>query len=148
MSRLSLVMLRLDRQRAHDSGSKARYQQGGLLVTQTTKFGYKALFHQLPLTHVKVLPSDVHKLWPPHNRLFNCLLCSRKLRCSVECFPSTHRLSGAWHVFGFGDCTHPIQLFDMLASDTHYKYFVLLIVPTSAYFVIANWVGWQYYRNS
>ncbi|KAJ8078612.1 hypothetical protein PM082_012895 [Marasmius tenuissimus] len=37
---------------------------------------------------------------------------------------------------------------DALANDTHYKYFVLLIVPTTAYFVIANWVGWQYYRNS
>ncbi|TCD68122.1 hypothetical protein EIP91_011487 [Steccherinum ochraceum] len=41
---------------------------------------------------------------------------------------------------------HP--LLDMLTEDTHYKYFVLLLVPTSAYFVIANWVGWQFYRNS
>ncbi|KIK59732.1 hypothetical protein GYMLUDRAFT_653870 [Collybiopsis luxurians FD-317 M1] len=37
---------------------------------------------------------------------------------------------------------------DALAKDTHYKYFALLIIPTGAYFVIANWVGWQYYRNS
>ncbi|KAG7092303.1 hypothetical protein E1B28_008665 [Marasmius oreades] len=37
---------------------------------------------------------------------------------------------------------------DTLAKDTHYKYFVLFIVPTTSYFVIANWVGWQYYRNS
>ncbi|KAJ3805485.1 hypothetical protein EV368DRAFT_31295 [Lentinula lateritia] len=37
---------------------------------------------------------------------------------------------------------------DALAKDTHYKCFVLLIIPTGAYFVIANWVGWQYYRNS
>ncbi|KAJ3726175.1 hypothetical protein FB446DRAFT_643612 [Lentinula raphanica] len=37
---------------------------------------------------------------------------------------------------------------DALAKDNHYKYFVLLIIPTGAYFVIANWVGWQYYRNS
>jgi len=35
-----------------------------------------------------------------------------------------------------------------LATDTHYKYFAVLIVPTGAYFVIANWVGWQYYQNS
>ncbi|KAF8136618.1 hypothetical protein EV363DRAFT_1395712 [Boletus edulis] len=41
-----------------------------------------------------------------------------------------------------------IPLLDVLAKDTHYKYFVLLIIPTSAYFVIANWVGWQYYQNS
>ncbi|KAH7914921.1 hypothetical protein BJ138DRAFT_1133030 [Hygrophoropsis aurantiaca] len=37
---------------------------------------------------------------------------------------------------------------DALAQDTHYKYFALLLVPTGAYFVIANWVGWQYYQNS
>jgi len=41
-----------------------------------------------------------------------------------------------------------IPLLDVLAQDTHYKYFVLLIIPTSSYFIIANWVGWQYYQNS
>lgn len=41
-----------------------------------------------------------------------------------------------------------IKVLDVLAADTHYKYFVLLLIPTTAYFVIANWVGWQYYRNS
>ncbi|KAH0827148.1 hypothetical protein J3R83DRAFT_4838 [Lanmaoa asiatica] len=41
-----------------------------------------------------------------------------------------------------------IPFLDVLAQDTHYKYFVLLIIPTSSYFVIANWVGWQYYQNS
>ncbi|KAH7101536.1 hypothetical protein BKA62DRAFT_618644 [Auriculariales sp. MPI-PUGE-AT-0066] len=35
-----------------------------------------------------------------------------------------------------------------ISADAHYKYFVVLIVPTTAYFVIANWVGWQYFRNS
>jgi len=35
-----------------------------------------------------------------------------------------------------------------LAEDTHYKYFFILIIPTTFYFVIANWVGWQYYSNS
>ncbi|KAG9318711.1 hypothetical protein JVU11DRAFT_807 [Chiua virens] len=40
------------------------------------------------------------------------------------------------------------QLLDVLAKDTHYKYFALLIIPTTSYFVIANWVGWQYYQNS
>ncbi|KAF8309827.1 hypothetical protein DL93DRAFT_2062653 [Clavulina sp. PMI_390] len=38
-----------------------------------------------------------------------------------------------------------LQLF---TRDAHYKYFALLLVPTGAYFVIANWVGWQYYRNA
>lgn len=41
-----------------------------------------------------------------------------------------------------------MYLFDLLAQDTQYKYWVLLLVPTSSYFVIANWVGWQYYQNS
>ncbi|KAI6144824.1 hypothetical protein EDD17DRAFT_1656356 [Pisolithus thermaeus] len=41
-----------------------------------------------------------------------------------------------------------IFLLDVLAQDTHYKYFALFLIPTSAYFVIANWVGWQYYQNS
>lgn len=41
-----------------------------------------------------------------------------------------------------------VQVLDTFARDMHYKYFALLIIPTTAYFVIANWVGWQYYRNS
>ena len=40
------------------------------------------------------------------------------------------------------------QILDALSEDNHYKYFFVLLVPTTAYFVIANWVGWQYYRNS
>ena len=40
------------------------------------------------------------------------------------------------------------QIINVIASDTHYKYFSVLLVPTTAYFVIANWVGWQYFRNS
>lgn len=41
-----------------------------------------------------------------------------------------------------------IHVLDAIATDTHYKYFPVLIIPTTVYFVIANWVGWQYYRNS
>ncbi|KAG1768390.1 hypothetical protein EDD22DRAFT_872944 [Suillus occidentalis] len=41
-----------------------------------------------------------------------------------------------------------IQALDVLAQDNHYKYFALFIIPMGAYFVIANWVGWQYYQNS
>jgi hypothetical protein len=37
---------------------------------------------------------------------------------------------------------------DALARDTHYKYLALFSVPVCAYFVIANWVGWQFFRNS
>ncbi|KAF9264837.1 hypothetical protein L218DRAFT_862142 [Marasmius fiardii PR-910] len=39
-------------------------------------------------------------------------------------------------------------ILDALAKDNHYKYFIIFIIPTTSYFVIANWVGWQYYRNS
>ncbi|TDL26656.1 hypothetical protein BD410DRAFT_530534 [Rickenella mellea] len=41
-----------------------------------------------------------------------------------------------------------IPILDVLANDTHYKYFTILLIPSGVYFVIANWVGWQYYRNS
>ncbi|KAF8894523.1 hypothetical protein BD779DRAFT_1501594 [Infundibulicybe gibba] len=40
------------------------------------------------------------------------------------------------------------SVFGWLARDKHYKYFAIFIIPTTGYFVIANWVGWQYYRNS
>ena len=47
-------------------------------------------------------------------------------------------------------CTTVLQqsLLDALARDTHYKYLALFSVPVCAYFVIANWVGWQFFRNS
>ena len=41
-----------------------------------------------------------------------------------------------------------VYVMDTIAQDTHYKYFMVLAIPTTAYFVIANWVGWQYYKNS
>jgi len=41
-----------------------------------------------------------------------------------------------------------IPVLRTLTEDTHYKYFAILIIPTTFYFVIANWVGWQYYSNS
>lgn len=40
------------------------------------------------------------------------------------------------------------SLLDALAQDAHYKYLALFSVPVCAYFVIANWVGWQFFRNS
>lgn len=41
-----------------------------------------------------------------------------------------------------------LEVLHALAEDNHYKYFSILIIPTTFYFVIANWVGWQYYSNS
>lgn len=40
------------------------------------------------------------------------------------------------------------QSLDVLATDTHYKYLAIMLIPAGTGFVIANWVGWQYYRNS
>ncbi|KAI0053978.1 hypothetical protein FA95DRAFT_1529805 [Auriscalpium vulgare] len=41
-----------------------------------------------------------------------------------------------------------IRILDIMITDVHYKSFALLIIPTTSYFVIANWVGWQYFMNS
>jgi hypothetical protein len=41
-----------------------------------------------------------------------------------------------------------LQILREIALDSHYKYFALLIIPTMSYFVIANWVGWQYFSNT
>ncbi|CUA68182.1 hypothetical protein RSOLAG22IIIB_03421 [Rhizoctonia solani] len=42
----------------------------------------------------------------------------------------------------------PYNVHSRVAADAHYKYFPFLIVPAGLLFVIANWVGWQYYQNS
>ncbi|BEJ16094.1 hypothetical protein CspHIS471_0506990 [Cutaneotrichosporon sp. HIS471] len=31
-------------------------------------------------------------------------------------------------------------------GDSHYKYLVPLLIPVTAWFAIANWVGWTYFR--
>lgn len=41
-----------------------------------------------------------------------------------------------------------ITAINALERDGHYKYLALFSVPVCAYFVIANWVGWQFFRNS
>ncbi|KAH9981088.1 hypothetical protein BGW80DRAFT_1268317 [Lactifluus volemus] len=47
-----------------------------------------------------------------------------------------------------GNPSTTIKVLDALARDTHYKYLSLFSIPVCAYFVIANWVGWQFFRNS
>jgi len=42
----------------------------------------------------------------------------------------------------------PNFILKVMVEDTHYKYLVLFLIPTSSYFAIANWVGWQYYQNT
>ncbi|KAN0140819.1 hypothetical protein V8E53_001263 [Lactarius tabidus] len=41
-----------------------------------------------------------------------------------------------------------ITAINALERDGHYKYLALFSVPICAYFVIGNWVGWQFFRNS
>jgi hypothetical protein len=41
-----------------------------------------------------------------------------------------------------------VMALNALERDGHYKYLALFSVPVCAYFVIANWVGWQFFRNS
>lgn len=46
------------------------------------------------------------------------------------------------------DCLTVGKVLKVVVEDTHYKYLALFLIPTFSYFVIANWVGWQYYQNS
>ncbi|KAI0637077.1 hypothetical protein C8Q77DRAFT_1154950 [Trametes polyzona] len=41
-----------------------------------------------------------------------------------------------------------VWVLDAVARDTHYKYLAVMLIPAGTAFVISNWVGWQYYRNS
>ncbi|RSH91211.1 hypothetical protein EHS25_009510 [Saitozyma podzolica] len=40
----------------------------------------------------------------------------------------------------------PLTPLTPLCDDGHYKYLVPLLLPVTAWFVIANWVGWEYFR--
>jgi hypothetical protein len=62
---------------------------------------------------------------------------------------SGYRVRNFTHYLTFGrKIVSLIQILDVLAEDNHYKYFMVFVIPASVYFVISNWVGWQYYRNS
>ncbi|OCF35377.1 hypothetical protein I316_02927 [Kwoniella heveanensis BCC8398] len=39
-----------------------------------------------------------------------------------------------------------IPLLQPICEDNHYRYIVPLLVPVTAWFAIANWVGWEYFR--
>lgn len=72
------------------------------------------------------------------------------MRPSSRC--SSHHLQ-TWYVAEL--ITHTVsvhlnvgKVLKLVVEDTHYKYLVLFLIPTSSYFAIANWVGWQYYQNT
>jgi hypothetical protein len=44
--------------------------------------------------------------------------------------------------------TMQMGIAEYTCSDEHYKYLWPLLIPTTAWFVIANWVGWEYFRNA
>jgi len=60
-------------------------------------------------------------------------------------FPGLTASGGRWPT---NNTTVLLLPLDALARDSHYKYLALFSVPVCAYFVIANWVGWQFFRNS
>ena len=39
-------------------------------------------------------------------------------------------------------------IFGAICTDDHYKYLIPLLIPTTSWFVIANWVGWEFFRNA
>lgn len=47
---------------------------------------------------------------------------------------------------GISVLTHQITWIRPVCEDEHYKYLVPLLVPITSWFVIANWVGWEYFR--
>jgi hypothetical protein len=47
-----------------------------------------------------------------------------------------------------GHAAGNITAINALERDGHYQYLALFSVPICAYFVIGNWVGWQFFRNS
>jgi len=54
-----------------------------------------------------------------------------------------------WVIFHLdAGCLTVGKVLKVVVEDTHYKYLALFLIPTFSYFVIANWVGWQYYQNS
>ncbi|KAL7422220.1 hypothetical protein Q5752_002866 [Cryptotrichosporon argae] len=60
--------------------------------------------------------------------------------------------AGALAVLALACCALALSYFvcptwaGRLCADEHAKYLAPLLVPTTAYFAIANWVGWQYFR--
>ncbi|KAL7417352.1 hypothetical protein BDY24DRAFT_374580 [Mrakia frigida] len=38
------------------------------------------------------------------------------------------------------------KIVQLICEDTHYRYLLPLLIPSGAYYVIANWVGWEYFR--
>jgi hypothetical protein len=127
-------------------------------VTQDTIRKYPGL--QAP-RHLAAHKFEQHYVVSRETESFDGLRCSlylcRVSACwrvgnTVQCLFASHGCLGEFTTAT--PCTpsvltrQPSKVLDILAADTHYKYFALLLVPTTAYFVIANWVGWQYYRNS
>jgi hypothetical protein len=38
------------------------------------------------------------------------------------------------------------SLVSAVCSESHYKYLMPLLIPLTSWFIIANWVGWEYFR--
>ncbi|WWC69557.1 uncharacterized protein I206_103499 [Kwoniella pini CBS 10737] len=45
----------------------------------------------------------------------------------------------------------PFNIFPIIkpiCQDEHYKYLIPLLIPVTAWFAIANWIGWEYFKYS
>lgn len=40
------------------------------------------------------------------------------------------------------------NLANLACNESWFKYLVPLLIPVTAWFGIANWVGWEYFRNA
>jgi len=81
---------------------------------------------------------------PCRDQLWAATVVLRACRCQSTISNSTNanlqQLSDISHIFVLQ------RTLASLAADDHYKYLLPLLIPTTCWFAIANWVGWEYFR--
>jgi len=91
-------------------------------------------------------PSDKCPPQHPHDGPAN--LPSIKTGYTVVVLSALFFLIAGYVTFFSAFTSSPNSVLKVVVEDAHYKYLALFLIPTFSYFVIANWVGWQYYQNS
>lgn len=89
--------------------------------------------------HLLVLASILIMLFGLYSSLLAPLLAY------FEIFPVCHHSRCSFQALTVNP---KVEVHRLIAEDAHYKYFPFIAVPAGLLFVIANWVGWQYYQNS
>ncbi|KAK8869928.1 hypothetical protein IAR55_000496 [Kwoniella newhampshirensis] len=72
-------------------------------------------------------------------------LSPTKLYLASACMGIISLLSALLGI-SFFFCPDHIWYIRPICHDTHYKYLFPLLVPVTAWFAIANWVGWEFFR--